>query len=155
RGRDARLARRARRRVHLRRRDGRQPRDGQGRDGGKTHGAVRERHPRGAGLGGSGDPQHFSARDRYLRPVRRRSARLEELIMATNTIAKSEMMGLHSEQLAGRTQHLYFSAEEAENFTYPGAFEVDFAKEAEFDAAPLSIHEINLKLRELMSQGFG
>jgi methylamine---glutamate N-methyltransferase subunit B len=75
--------------------------------------------------------------------------------MATNTIAKSEMMGLHSEQLAGRTQQLYFSAEEGENFTYPGAFEVDFAKEAEFDAAPLSIHEINLKLRELMSQGFG
>ncbi len=75
--------------------------------------------------------------------------------MATDTIAKSEMMGLHSEQLAGRTQQRFFSAEEAENFTYPGAFEVDFAKAAEFDAAPLSIREINLKLRELMSQGFG
>jgi len=87
--------------------------------------------------------------------------------MAAHTIAKpaksakseksdnSEMMGLHSEQLAGRTQQLFFSAEEAENFTYPGAFEVDFAKEAEFDAAPLSVREINLKLRELMGQGFG
>ena len=43
-------------------------------------------------------------------------------------------MGLHTEQLAGRTQQVFFSAEEEENFIYPGAFEVDFNKRAEFDA---------------------
>jgi hypothetical protein len=76
--------------------------------------------------------------------------------MATHSISKSQlMMGLHTEQLAGRTQQLYFSAEDAEHFTYPDAFEVDFSKHAEFDAGPLGTREINLKLRELMSQGFG
>ena len=68
---------------------------------------------------------------------------------------KSQMMGMHTEQLAGRTQQLFFSAEEAENFVYAGSFEVDFAKCAEFDAAPLEAREINLKLRELMGQGYG
>jgi methylamine---glutamate N-methyltransferase subunit B len=75
--------------------------------------------------------------------------------MTPKTITSAELMGLHSEQLAGRTQQLFFSAEEAENFTYPGAFDVDFDKHAEFDAAPLTTRDINLKLRELMSQGFG
>ena len=63
--------------------------------------------------------------------------------------------GTHSEQLAGRTQKRFFSAEEAENFIYPGSFQVDFAKCAEIDAAPLGTREINLRLRELMSQGYG
>ena len=36
----------------------------------------------------------------------------------------SHEMDLHHEQLAGRTQQVFFSAEESENFTYPGAFDV-------------------------------
>jgi len=64
-------------------------------------------------------------------------------------------MGLHEEQLAGRTQQMYFSATEEENFTYPWAYEVDYANSAEFDAADLSISEINLKIRELMQSGHG
>ena len=36
----------------------------------------------------------------------------------------SHAMGLHDEQLVGRTQQMFFSAEEAENFTYPGSFDV-------------------------------
>src|SRR5262245_40792513 len=71
------------------------------------------------------------------------------------TISKSQLMGLHTEQLAGRTQQLFFSAEEGEHFTYPTAFEVDFAKQAEFDAGPSSARDVNLKIRELMSQGYG
>ena len=35
------------------------------------------------------------------------------------TIEKSFDAGLHSEQLSGRTQEIFFSAEEDENFVYP------------------------------------
>jgi glutamate synthase domain-containing protein 3 len=62
---------------------------------------------------------------------------------------------MHTEQLAGRTQQLFFSAEESESYTYPSAYEVDFAKTGEIDAGPLSPTEINIKIRELMAQGVG
>jgi len=65
---------------------------------------------------------------------------------------KSHEMGLHSEQLAGRTQQVFFSAEEEENFVYPGSCEVDIDKREEFDAQDM---EINLKIRELMQEGIG
>ena len=68
---------------------------------------------------------------------------------------ESHKMGLHDELLVGRTQQVFFSAAEEEAFTYPGAFDVDFDKSAEFDAAEMEIGAINLKLRELMGQGFG
>jgi len=63
--------------------------------------------------------------------------------------------GMHSEKLAGKTQQRFFSPTEEENFLYPDGFDVDFNKRAEFDADPLSPTQINLKLRELMSQGYG
>jgi glutamate synthase domain-containing protein 3 len=62
---------------------------------------------------------------------------------------------LDSEQLAGRTQQVFFSPEEAENYFYPDAIVVDFNKRAELDAAALDSREINLKIRELMSEGHG
>lgn len=68
---------------------------------------------------------------------------------------KSLDLGMHTEQLAGRNQERFFSPEEGENFLYPGAFEVDFDKRAQFDAENLSPQQINLKLRELMAQGCG
>jgi glutamate synthase domain-containing protein 3 len=68
---------------------------------------------------------------------------------------KATGLGMHTEQLAGRTQQRFFHSEEQERFTYPQAFEVDFKKRAEFDAAGMTASEINLKLRELMGQGFG
>jgi glutamate synthase domain-containing protein 3 len=64
-------------------------------------------------------------------------------------------MGLHEEQLAGRTQQRFFSASEEENFTYPWAYEVDTNKSATFDAAEMEITEINLKIRNLMKSGHG
>jgi glutamate synthase domain-containing protein 3 len=63
--------------------------------------------------------------------------------------------GMHTEQLAGRTQQRFFRSEEESRFTYPHAFEVDFASRAEIDAENLTPTEINLKLRELMRQGHG
>ena len=62
---------------------------------------------------------------------------------------------MHTEQLAGRSQQRFFRPEEEERFTYPQAFEVDFKKRTQFDADPMTPTEVNLKLRELMSQGYG
>jgi glutamate synthase domain-containing protein 3 len=70
-------------------------------------------------------------------------------------ITQSHEMGMHTEQLAGRTQQRFFKPEEAENFVYPGSYDVDFNKRTEFDAGKLGTKEINLKIRELMSQGYG
>ena len=72
------------------------------------------------------------------------------------TIDNSFDAGLHTEQLGGRTQEIFFSAEEEENFVYPyNAFEVDSSKKTEFDAQSLESSAINLKIRELMKEGFG
>ena len=68
---------------------------------------------------------------------------------------KSHGMGLHEEQLTGRTQQRFFRAEEGENYTYPWAHEVDYAKEAEFDADNMTSTEVNLKIRELLIDGHG
>jgi glutamate synthase domain-containing protein 3 len=68
---------------------------------------------------------------------------------------RSHEMGMHTEQLAGRTQQRFFSPEEGENFTYPGAFEVDYNKRAELDVADMDAREINLKIRDLMREGHG
>ena len=68
---------------------------------------------------------------------------------------KSHSMGMHAEQLAGRDHQHFFHPDEAENFLYPFAVEVDFDKTAEFDAAELSAAEINGKIKELMQSGHG
>jgi methylamine---glutamate N-methyltransferase subunit B len=73
--------------------------------------------------------------------------------MAVTT--KATEFGMHTEQLAGRSQQRFFRPEEQERFTYPQSFEVDLKKRTQFDAGPLSTREINLKLRELMSEGYG
>jgi glutamate synthase domain-containing protein 3 len=62
---------------------------------------------------------------------------------------------LRTEQLTGRTQEVFFSATEEQNFLYPQAFNVDFNKRTEFDAAQLDTGAINRKIRELMQQGCG
>jgi glutamate synthase domain-containing protein 3 len=64
-------------------------------------------------------------------------------------------MGMHTEQLAGRTQQTFFSAAEDENFVYPDAPDVDFNKRAEFDAEEMDSTAINLKIRALMNEGHG
>ena len=68
---------------------------------------------------------------------------------------KSHDMGLHQEQLLGRTQQVFFSPEEEDNFLYPESFDVDPANLAEFDAGEMEIKAINLKIRELMQSGHG
>lgn len=70
-------------------------------------------------------------------------------------VERSYDMGLHTEQLSGRTQQRFFEADEAENFVYPDAPDVDFNKRAEFDAADMSTSDLNKKLRQLMKSGHG
>jgi glutamate synthase domain-containing protein 3 len=62
---------------------------------------------------------------------------------------------LRAEQLAGRTQELFFSAAEEENYLYPQALSVDFNKRTELDAAELDTSAINRRIRELMQEGYG
>ena len=69
--------------------------------------------------------------------------------------SRSHEMGLHTEQLRGRTQQVFFTPDEEANFVYPDAPDVDFNKRAEFDAAEMTSNEVNLKIRELMEQGHG
>lgn len=64
-------------------------------------------------------------------------------------------MGMHEEQLAGRTQQKYFSASEEENFVHAYSYEVDFNKATEFDCADMTNTAINGKIRELMKAGYG
>jgi len=67
----------------------------------------------------------------------------------------SYRLGMHTEQLVGRTQQIFFSPEEAQNFTCPDAYDVDFDKRTQFDATDMDIKAINLKIRALMSEGYG
>ena len=68
---------------------------------------------------------------------------------------RSYEMGMHTEQLAGRTQQVFFNPEESDRFGYPWAPDVDFNRRTEIDADELTASEVNSKIRELMSQGYG
>ena len=71
------------------------------------------------------------------------------------TTDSSLEMGMHTEQLSGRTQQVFFSSEEGDNYTYPWADQVDFDKSTEIDAEGLEAKEVNLKIRDAMGQGYG
>jgi glutamate synthase domain-containing protein 3 len=70
-------------------------------------------------------------------------------------VIRANEFGMHSERLTGRTQQRFFLPEEEARFTYPYAFDVDFGCHAEIDASELGAPAINLRIRELMSQGYG
>lgn len=69
---------------------------------------------------------------------------------------KSYDMGMHTEQLSGRSQQTSFDAEDlSENLVYPWAPDVDFNKRTDLDAAELSSTEVNTELRRLIEEGYG
>ena len=72
-----------------------------------------------------------------------------------NKDSKSHSMGLHSEALKGRTQQVFFNPEEDENYYYYGAYDVDFNKRIEIDATELSCKDLNDKIKNAMSDGYG
>jgi glutamate synthase domain-containing protein 3 len=68
----------------------------------------------------------------------------------------SHEMGMHTEELFGRTQQRFFDVAEGSNgYRYPDAPDVDFNKRAEIDCAKLETREINARLRELLNHGAG
>ena len=75
--------------------------------------------------------------------------------MANLKNSKSQTMGLHKEVLTGRTQQVFFNPEEAENFFYYGAHDVNFNKRTEIDAMDLTAAQLNDKLHSLMKEGYG
>ncbi len=69
---------------------------------------------------------------------------------------ESHRMGMHTEQLAGRTQQVFFDVDEGgKAFTYPYAFDVDFNKRTEIDVAELDAKAVNARIRSLMGEGYG
>ncbi len=68
---------------------------------------------------------------------------------------RSYAMGLHDEPLANRTNRVFFRAEEGAGLVNPGSLKVDFGRCEEFDAAPMSIRDVNRKIRQLMEAGCG
>ena len=75
--------------------------------------------------------------------------------MANLKDSKSQSMGMHKEVLTGRTQQVFFNPEEAENFFYYGAYDVDFNKRTEVDAIDLTCAQLNDNLHTLMREGYG
>ena len=75
--------------------------------------------------------------------------------MADLKNSKSKSMGLHKEVLTGRTQQVFFNPEEAENFFYYGAHDVNFNKRTEIDAMDLTAAKLNDKIHSLMKEGYG
>jgi methylamine---glutamate N-methyltransferase subunit B len=70
----------------------------------------------------------------------------------------SHEMGLHTEGLKGRSQQAFFDIdlnEPPHGFALPNAYDVDFNKRAEIDAANLTANAVNLRLRALMQDGYG
>lgn len=67
----------------------------------------------------------------------------------------SHDLGMHTEQLTGRTQETFFDLKDDGGFGYHDAFDVDFNKQAEIDAANMGAKEINARIRELMTEGHG
>ena len=68
---------------------------------------------------------------------------------------ESYELGMHTEQLSGRTQQVFFSAEESDHLVYPWAPQVDFEKTAVIDANSLDQRAVNQEISRLMNEGVG
>jgi len=68
---------------------------------------------------------------------------------------RARALGMTTEQLTGRSLFVEFSPDEDERLTYPWAPEVDYNKRAEIDADNLTSTEVNTKIRDLMTGGYG
>ena len=63
--------------------------------------------------------------------------------------------GVHGERLQGLSHKAFFRATEKENLVYPDSVEVDADRTVEFDAADLETNAVNVRIRELMREGYG
>ncbi|MEM7191963.1 MAG: GXGXG motif-containing protein [Pseudomonadota bacterium] len=70
----------------------------------------------------------------------------------------SHEMGMHQEQLSGRSQQMFFDIDLNEahhGFGLPGSFDVDFNKRTEIDASNMEANAVNKRILELMGEGYG
>ena len=70
----------------------------------------------------------------------------------------SHEMGMHTEQLTGRSIENFFDIDldaPAHGFSLPDSFGVDFNKRGEIDASNMEAKAVNLRIRELMKDGYG
>jgi methylamine---glutamate N-methyltransferase subunit B len=70
----------------------------------------------------------------------------------------SHEMGMHTEKLGGRSRQAFFDIdlnEPVDGFALPNAYEVDFNKRAEIDASNMQSKNVNLRIRELIQDGYG
>jgi glutamate synthase domain-containing protein 3 len=71
---------------------------------------------------------------------------------------RSHEMGMHTDRLKDRSHQVFFDFdlnEKHHGFSLPNAFDVDFNKRAEIDASNMPPKEINLRIRDLMQDGYG
>ena len=64
-------------------------------------------------------------------------------------------LGMTIEQLTGRSMFMEFDPGETEQYEYPWAPKVDFNKRTELDTVDMTSTEVNSKIKELMSEGYG
>ena len=77
-------------------------------------------------------------------------------IVAAGEAHVSRDMGMHSEELRGRSQQRFFDVTaEQVGFGYPDAPDVDFNKRAEIDCEGLGTRQINDNLHDLLKRGYG
>ena len=70
----------------------------------------------------------------------------------------SHEMGMHTEKLGGRSRQAFFDIdlnEAANGFVLPNAYDVDFNKRSEIDASNMPSKNVNLRIRELVQDGYG
>jgi methylamine---glutamate N-methyltransferase subunit B len=70
----------------------------------------------------------------------------------------SHEMGMHTERLKDRSHQVFFDidlSEPAHGFALPNSFDVDFNKRTEIDASNMPSNAVNLRIRELMEEGYG
>ena len=70
----------------------------------------------------------------------------------------SHEMGMHTERLKDRSLQVFFDidlSETSHGFALPDSFDVDFNKRTEIDASNMPSNAVNLRIRELMEEGYG
>ena len=70
----------------------------------------------------------------------------------------SHEMGMHTEELKGRSIEKFFDIdldEPPHGFGLPGSVDVDFNKRAEIDTSNMTANAVNLRIRGLMQEGHG
>ncbi len=103
---------------------------------------------------------HHAARDRHLRPLRRRGPCMAEIARCELDRAGAPRArdgpAYRAAQRPLDQKFFDIDLDEAPHgFSLPNAYDVDFNKRAEIDASNMPANTVNLRIRELMQDGYG